>query len=197
MNNKYRLCILRAILLFVVLFRSRSLAAELETPVEYGPAFFVENSISTDDVVLSEDGTMILAVNEATEEVVEEPRTSGNRWNVSLNESEMDTLAKIVELEAGNQSDLGQQAVVEVILNRITSANFPNDLIGVLSQKHQFSTWKYRDKAHPTSRVYANIATVINGGTEIFPFKTVFFSRGKQNNRVQARIEDHVFCNER
>ena len=83
----------------------------------------------------------------------------GNRWNILLNESEKDLLARIVMLESGNQSDKGQQAVVEVIFNRIYSDEWPDTLYDVLSQKRQFSTWKNRNskRAIPTEQVKRNI----------------------------------------
>ena len=87
----------------------------------------------------------------AVPELVEEVKS--NRWNVTLTKSEIILLAKITFLEAGNQSDKGQQAVVEVILNRIYSDKFPNTLQSVLSQKNQFSTWKNRNIAKATDRV--------------------------------------------
>lgn len=182
----------------VVKHNIESQAGVLETPAEYGPHFFCGRDIATADVVLSEDGKFILEILESDCEVEEEPPVnSGNRWGVELDEYQREVLAKIVDLESGNQSDEGQQAVVEVIFNRITSPSFPDDLISVLSQKGQFTTWKFVNKGNPNERVYANIDKVVNGETEIFPPKTVFFSRGRQNPRVQARIGGHVFCNEK
>lgn len=120
-----------------------------------------------------------------------------NRWNILLSKSEKDLLARIVMLESANQSDEGQQAVVEVIMNRIYSDKFPDTLYGVLSQKNQFSTWKNRNskRAVPTEQVKQNIELVLNGGTNILPMDTVYFSRGGENSRVERIIGDHVFCN--
>lgn len=121
----------------------------------------------------------------------------GNRWNILLNESEKDLLARIVMLESGNQSDKGQQAVVEVIFNRIYSDEWPDTLYDVLSQKRQFSTWKNRNskRAIPTEQVKRNIELVLSGKTDILPMDTVYFSRGGENSRVERIIGDHVFCN--
>ena len=88
-------------------------------------------------------------------------------------------------------------SVIEVIFNRVTHSAFSNSVIGVLGERGQFSTWKNRNSrsATPTAKEYANIDTVLNGQTHIFPFKTVFFSRGAQNSKIQARIGGHTFCN--
>lgn len=183
------------------------LAADIEFPREFEPVFFTEfREYTIDDVILSEDGKWIIGIKEpevvveiATESnaVIEEGIQSinSNRWGITLTNEERDVLAKIVDLEAGNQCDLGQQAVVEVIFNRVTHSGFNNDVIGVLSERGQFSTWSYRHKGTPDARTYANIDAVVNGQTNIFPSNTVFFSRGAQNKRIQTRIEDHVFCN--
>lgn len=48
-------------------------------------------------------------------------------------------LAKCVEAEAGNQDTLGKRLVVDVILNRVDSEKFPNDIISVIEQEGQFS----------------------------------------------------------
>ena len=120
-----------------------------------------------------------------------------NRWSITLNETEKELLSKIVMLESGNQSDEGQQAVIEVIFNRIYSDEWPDTLYEVLSQKKQFSTWKNRNskRAIPTDQVMRNIELVLNGKTDVLSMDTVYFSRGGENSRVERIIGDHVFCN--
>lgn len=56
-----------------------------------------------------------------------------------LTDEDIDYLARVVYAEAGNQGLYGQQLVVDVILNRVDSPRFPNDLISVLNQPCQFS----------------------------------------------------------
>ena len=51
----------------------------------------------------------------------------------------LDLLAMVVQAEAGNQDLLGKRLVVDVILNRVDSDKFPNDLESVLRQSGQFS----------------------------------------------------------
>lgn len=64
-----------------------------------------------------------------------------------LSEDEKHTIYQITFLESGNQSMEGQRAVIEVILNRVLSDKYPNDVISVLSQSGQFTTWGYKDSA--------------------------------------------------
>lgn len=53
----------------------------------------------------------------------------------------IDMLAKCVEAEAGNQGLLGKRLVVDVILNRVDSERFPNDVASVISQRGQFAVY--------------------------------------------------------
>lgn len=53
----------------------------------------------------------------------------------------LDMLARCVEAEAGNQGLLGKRLVVDVILNRVDSERFPNDIASVISQKGQFAVY--------------------------------------------------------
>lgn len=69
------------------------------------------------------------------EEIVEE-----NPEPIVIYDS-IDMLAKCVEAEAGNQGLLGKRLVVDVILNRVDSDRFPNDIASVISQKGQFAVY--------------------------------------------------------
>lgn len=153
-----------------------------------------ESSIAFDAVRIETD--IMNTIVDITEETISIEEPVSNRWGIALSEEEKYILAQIVNLESGNQSDLGQQAVIEVIFNRMKSSSFSDSLIGVLSERRQFSTWKSRNKANPTDREYRNIEAVLNGQSNITPYKTVFFSRKPQNKRLQCIIEDHAFCNE-
>lgn len=53
----------------------------------------------------------------------------------------IDMLARCVEAEAGNQGLLGKRLVVDVILNRVDSERFPNDIASVISQRGQFAVY--------------------------------------------------------
>lgn len=125
------------------------------------------------------------------------PENSKNRWGIELTEEEYDLVARIGMLECGGEEDLGQQAVFEVIFNRVYHDKYPNNVIDVLSQKGQFATWKnrYIKRAAPTEQIYKNLDLVLTGQTDILPYETVYFSMGAQNKRVQEVIGCHYFCN--
>lgn len=53
----------------------------------------------------------------------------------------LEMLARCVEAEAGNQGLLGKRLVVDVILNRVDSEQFPDTVEGVISQRGQFAVY--------------------------------------------------------
>lgn len=53
----------------------------------------------------------------------------------------LEMLAVCVEAEAGNQGLYGKRLVADVILNRVDSETFPDDIVSVISQKNQFATY--------------------------------------------------------
>lgn len=53
----------------------------------------------------------------------------------------IDLLARCVEAEAGNQGLMGKRLVVDVILNRVDSERFPDDIKSVITQKGQFAVY--------------------------------------------------------
>lgn len=119
-----------------------------------------------------------------------------NRWKIELTEEEVDLLAKILWVEARGEPDEGQEAIVEVVFNRMVSEEFPDTLYEVLSQKKpvQFSSWKLRDTAVPTEKEYNAIQEVLNGNTAILREDTVYFATSMLTSNLDVQIEHHYFC---
>lgn len=55
---------------------------------------------------------------------------------------DMEMIAQLVEAEAGNQDLEGKRFVVDVVLNRVDSDQFPNTVEEVIYEKNQFSVIK-------------------------------------------------------
>lgn len=55
---------------------------------------------------------------------------------------DMEMIAQLVEAEAGNQDLEGKRLVVDVVLNRVGSNQFPDTVEEVIYQKNQFSVIK-------------------------------------------------------
>lgn len=129
------------------------------------------------------------------EQRLEEERRQNNRYaDVSVSAADRDLMAKILYLEANNQSTEGQQAVVEVILNRVINSRFPNTIQEVIYQRGQFTSVSRLSHAQPSARTYEIVDQVLAGETNVVPSDVVYFSRGKANNRPYQKIGDHWFC---
>lgn len=114
-----------------------------------------------------------------------------NRWGIVLNEEETEMLAKIVWLEAGNQSDVGQQLVAVVVLNRILDGRFGTGLQGVLSAPKQFSTWDKLETAEPTTKEYDNVLDVLHGNVDSWVYNAQYLYFNSLGNG--EKIGGHYF----
>ena len=119
-----------------------------------------------------------------------------NRWHINLSPDEMELLARIVWLESQGEPVEGQQAVVEVVFNRMRSEVYPDTLYEVLSQKNpvQFCSFKNRDRAKPTQKEYDSIQQVLDGKTRILRDDTMYFSTFPLTEHVEVKIGGHYFC---
>lgn len=112
----------------------------------------------------------------------------------SLSDDEKYLIYQITYLEAGNQSIEGQRAVIEVILNRVLSKEFPDTVYEVLSQPGQFATWEYADWGNYNEEQLEALILVYEE-EPILNLDYLMFSTGKFSwaaNHVQ--IGDHWFA---
>ncbi len=114
----------------------------------------------------------------------------------NITPEELELVAKIVYLEAGNQSLTGQRAVAEVIFNRVLSDKFPNTVSEVIFQKNpiQFSTAASLSKAAPTDEQYNAVETTLSTTDPILPPDVLFFSTYSNWRTTYEQIGDHYFC---
>lgn len=130
---------------------------------------------------------------ETTPEPTEVEPEPSRYESISLSDDDMVLLAKIVWLEARGESFEGQQAVVEVVFNRMLSEYFPNSLSEVIYQKGQFSTAGMVHTADPDNAQYLAIEAALNG-PNILPLEVVFFATTPENDNVWGTIGGHTFC---
>lgn len=117
----------------------------------------------------------------------------------TITQEEIDLVAKITWLEAGNQSMAGKRAVVEVIFNRVMANSFPNTIYDVIYQNNgtvwQFATAPNVENSKPTDEEYEAIRKVLNESEPILDGNVLFFSTmGFQNRTSYERIGGHTFC---
>lgn len=74
--------------------------------------------------------------------------------------AEVETLARCVEAEAGDQSIDVKRAVVSVILNRVDDQDWPDTISEVIADPYEFATyWNGRmDEVTPTTSTYEAIS---------------------------------------
>lgn len=124
-------------------------------------------------------------------EVVDNPYQT-----IPISDEEYELLKKIVAAESQTQELEGRKAVVEVILNRVLSDEFPDSVKGVLSQKGHFSTWSMRNASWVVPELATEaIEAVIKDGRTVLPdTEYLFFSRGKSRYaKDYVKIQDHWF----
>lgn len=97
-----------------------------------------------------------------------------------LNCDEFELLCKCVEAESGNQDILGRRLVADVILNRVDSPRFPNDVTAVITQPSQFAVVTYGTiwNITPSEGTYQAVAMELQQRTDS---EILFFTAGGYN----------------
>lgn len=125
----------------------------------------------------------------AEEKTIVEPRYSG----IQLTEEERRLLAKVIWLEARGESPEGQQAIAEIVFNRMVSGDFPNTLKGVIYAGGQFRSVGFLEEAAPTQAQYDAIEDAMEG-PYVLPIDVVHFATYPVNENVWGQIGGHIFC---
>lgn len=112
---------------------------------------------------------------------------------VELTAEEKSLLARMVWVEAQGEPFEGQQAIAEVVLNRLVADNFQSSIKSILYADNQFRSTAYLDEAKPTSTQYEAVERALNG-PYILPIDVVFFATYPVNGNVWGEIGGHVFC---
>lgn len=112
---------------------------------------------------------------------------------ISLTDEEKLMFAKILWLECRGEPYEGQQAVAEVILNRLAAKNFPSTLRGVIYAEGQFPSIVDMDEAQTTQTQFEAIEAALYG-PYILPKEVVFYATYKENDNFWGKIGNHYFC---
>ena len=127
--------------------------------------------------------------------VAEEPQEEPESRYAPISADERELIARVVYLEARGEPAEGQQAVAEVILNRVAAENFPDRIADVIHQENpqQFTTAPYIDKAEPGAEQYAAVDAALYG-EPVLPLDVAYFSREPENGNLWGIIGGHSFC---
>jgi|GEM_PF-1277768 len=165
-------------------------------------------TVSQSNIAAKKDETSeAIYIPEPTQTVLpeeEEPALTESRAGpyaaVEYTDEDIELLAKLVYLEAGGECFEGQQAVAEVVLNRVLDqvymgyANTISEIIFDNKYGLQFSVSLYIDTATPGDTQYEAVYTALSGESPVTELDVLFFSTAPYNNKVYAIIGNHYFC---
>lgn len=108
------------------------------------------------------------AIEEGTKLRVVIPTVLDNKAK-PFTEEDLQLLAKITQVEAGNESYEGQLGVANVILNRVKDSRFPNTIKGVIYSGKQFPPAHngLLDKSKPNASVLRAAKDALNGKNNV------------------------------
>ena len=107
-------------------------------------------------------------------------------------------LSHIIYSESGNQVLAGKIAVGNVVMNRVRSSIFPNNIYDVLHQKNQFTSVYYSNFSRTPNEESVVAAKLVLDGAEVLP-NALFFARAglscyaSRNRPYVATIGAHAF----
>lgn len=108
---------------------------------------------------------------------------------------EMRLLMQLVEAEAGNQDLYGRRYVVDVVLNRVDSDQFPNTIEEVIYQPNQFSVVKSGALDLAADHISdETVEAVLLEWERRLNYEIIYFSKGKSKWMTHAfKHQDHWF----
>lgn len=156
-----------------------------------------ENGFTAGKLIAGFSGAWIYDKSEMPEEpflYVPEPRPGQSRYpGLELTDAEVDLMAKLIDMEAQSEPFEGQQAVAEVILNRLVSGNFQSSIYNIIYADEQFTAAKNLYLAEPADTQYKAVERALYG-PYVLPIDVVFYATFSVNKNVWGTIGSHVFC---
>lgn len=113
--------------------------------------------------------------------------------DVVLTSAERILLAKMVWVEARGECAEGQQAVAEVVLNRLVSDDYSDTIRDIVYSDNQFRSTQFLDEAEPTQTQFEAVENALNG-PYVLPIDVVHFATYPVTDQVWGTIGGHIFC---
>lgn len=143
------------------------------------------------------------AEQEARQRKIEAVGTVG--YEMGFTEADVDLLNRLVEAEAGSEPYQGKIAVVNVIINRIKSNKYPNNIYDVIYQPNQFEVVNIGtiNTKIPSDETKMAVKEALNGakavGDDIKLFWADYLSKSNpiwKHCQVRTAIGGHLFSDE-
>lgn len=123
-----------------------------------------------------------------------EPPAPESRYpGLELTQEDKHLLAKLICMEAASEPFEGQQAVAEVVLNRLASGRFQGSIYNIIHAEGQFPSVPYLYKAEPDYSQYKAIEQA-QYGPYVLPKEVVFYAKFIMNDNYWGKIGSHHFC---
>lgn len=107
------------------------------------------------------------------------------QWRIKITNEQLDLLERCVMAEGGGESYDCQVAIACVIINRVLSDKYPNNVEDVIKQSGQFSTWPTMiENANPTNEVKQAVREALT--SEMIPENVLYF-RANRYHRWGSR----------
>lgn len=157
-----------------------------------------ENGFGTDEICWGYDGAFIFDpakmpddpfIYEPPARPYVEPRYDG----LTLTDAETKLLAKLIYVEARGECEDGQQAIAEVVLNRLTSDLFSGSITAMINDESQFVPNELIKEAKPGQAQYEAIDRALYG-PYVLPKDVLFYGRVRTTDSEWGSIGGHIFC---
>ena len=157
-----------------------------------------ENGFTTDEICWGYDGAFIFDPSKMPEEPFiytdpVRPYVEPRYGNLKLTDDETKLLAKLIYVEARGESEDGQQAIAEVVLNRLVSGNFGSSITAMINDESQFVPHKLIVTAKPSQAQYEAIDRALYG-PYVLPKEVQFYGRVRTTDSPWGEIGGHIFC---
>lgn len=163
----------------------------------WGVGELLENGFPDGKLIAGYEGAWIYDKTQMPEEpfIYEpEPAPEESRYpGLELTDAEIKMMADLIFMEAQSEPFEGQQAVAEVIFNRLKSGNFQSSINSIIYAKDQFAAVKNLYLAKPTDTQYKAIERALNG-PYVLPEDVVFYAKFAVNKKIWGTIGSHIFC---
>ena len=163
----------------------------------WGVGELLENGFPDGKLIAGYEGAWIYDKTQMPEEpfIYEpEPAPEESRYpGLELTDAEIKLMADLIFMEAQSEPFEGQQAVAEVIFNRLKSGNFQSSINSIIYAKNQFAAVKNLYLAKPTDTQYKAIERALNG-PYVLPEDVVFYAKFAVNKKIWGTIGSHIFC---
>lgn len=136
----------------------------------------------------------MVKVKEPVKKKSKKKHISLSRKKSQVSEEDIRLLALVTMAEAEGESEKGKRLVIDTILNRVDSKQFPNSISGVIYQKNQFtSMWNGRiNKCYVKKDIKRLVKEEIANRTNS---QVLYFTAGRYGNygKPMFRVGNHYF----